>query len=357
MGVEATNVGYNGGYPCPPQTCSSPQNSTIPGPYTQGFDGMERLTSMRNAEWLQSNQFELLIKGFEQKGWQVKYKAFGEEYKRQFSMEQTSYMKGILEGGEEIRRIYDLWAITIDFTIWQQGQSGQDDRLKKLLERIGKVGQGKITTVSGKVSNNVTPRILDDKDCQFLLNELFGNYGTSVMAAYYHPPKLLTGGGTLIGGRVNDEMIQEFATHIYGGIDGSKSDAPFYIPANSDGSAPKTLNSFSGESAARNGNISTYITGIRDEKNTTFKSASNVFEYKNGLVIVANHIKAPNLNYQKGATNRQGSFQVGFMGGLGGTSPSGLFNHVHLSFFREINKKWMRVDPRYEFCSGKYQLK
>lgn len=31
-GTEANNVGYNGGHPCPPLTCSSPPNSTILGP-------------------------------------------------------------------------------------------------------------------------------------------------------------------------------------------------------------------------------------------------------------------------------------------------------------------------------------
>jgi hypothetical protein len=305
---------------------------------------------MRNAEWLQSNKFELLIKGFEQKGWQVKYKAFGEEYTRQFSMEQTSYLKGILEGGEEIRRIYDLWAITIDFTIWEKWQSGQKE----------------VRTFRNDVSSNIIPRILDDKDCRFLMNELFGQYETSVMAAYYQPPKLLTSSGEFVGGKQNHEN-SELATHIYGGDDGSKKGAPFYIPANSDGSAPLTLGSIIGETSERNGKTTTYITGIREEGTNRIvekiepgTSTSNVFKYNNGLVIVANHIDKPDENYKRGKRNRQGSFQVGFIGGAGGgLFGQGLFNHVHMSFYRysKAGKKYMRVDPRYEFCSGKYYLK
>lgn len=62
-GTEATNVGYDGGHPCPPQTCSSPQNSTIPGPYTQGFDALSVLQSRQDAQLFQDTMSWLVTAG------------------------------------------------------------------------------------------------------------------------------------------------------------------------------------------------------------------------------------------------------------------------------------------------------
>ena len=58
--VTPTNNGYSGGAPCPPSSCYSPENSAMLAQTNRGFDGLERLTQWRNAQWQQSNQFEIL---------------------------------------------------------------------------------------------------------------------------------------------------------------------------------------------------------------------------------------------------------------------------------------------------------
>jgi hypothetical protein len=216
-----------------------------------------------------------------------------------------------------------------------------------------------ITLPTDKPSTTFIPRTLDDGDCRFLMNELFGSQN-SVMAGYYNPPTVYDSNGKLYGeGYKNGEISNPFtgeptelATHIYGGSQGTTLNVPIYIPANPDGSAPKPLPSYRGEDQSRT-KIATYISGERTESGGGI-SSSNIFQLSNGLVIVANHIGGFDKNYQKkGERNRQGSFRVGYIGGPGGNSGTGYFIHTHISFFR--NGK--RVDPRGEFCSGNYRLK
>jgi hypothetical protein len=58
-GAAVTNFGYNGGAACPPNTCNSGYNSQIIGAWTF-IDGLFILSQQRNAERLQSRQFEIL---------------------------------------------------------------------------------------------------------------------------------------------------------------------------------------------------------------------------------------------------------------------------------------------------------
>jgi YD repeat-containing protein len=58
--ATSNNDGYVGGTPCPPSSCYSNENNAVMQQVNRGFDGLERLTQWRNAQWLQSNQFEIL---------------------------------------------------------------------------------------------------------------------------------------------------------------------------------------------------------------------------------------------------------------------------------------------------------
>jgi hypothetical protein len=62
-GAAVTNFGYTGGAACPPNTCNSGYNSQIIGAWTF-IDGLFILSQQRNAERLQSRQFEILKLGF-----------------------------------------------------------------------------------------------------------------------------------------------------------------------------------------------------------------------------------------------------------------------------------------------------
>jgi YD repeat-containing protein len=56
-GVQPTNNGYSGGQPCPPMTCTSPENSAMWQQTNRGFDGLGRLQAQRYQQNWQDSVF------------------------------------------------------------------------------------------------------------------------------------------------------------------------------------------------------------------------------------------------------------------------------------------------------------
>ena len=191
------------------------------------------------------------------------------------------------------------------------------------------------------------------RECDNLLRALFGG-PNSVVASIYEPSELveLKDGKEVKDWRAGADRSQtEFAggLHVYGDAKGRAS-SPLFVPANDDGSAPKLLRSFTGESSYSNKPV-TFTSGRYPEANNPGSFSNRfLYGYKDGLTILSAHVAGAREGQFLGPRNAAGSYQIGSIGGPGGGSDGGYYVHSHLSFWRNGKK----INPRTEFCGAGY---